>query len=81
MSKRSPLPQDRHHVMVYDEDWEYLQRHYGPASANKIGVGPAIKEVIHAYVKNLKAKAQRAIDSGAEAVPVAQVFVPEDAGL
>jgi len=54
MSKKSRLPQSRRHIEVYDEDWEWLQQHYGKNSASKLGVGPACREIIHSKVAQLR---------------------------
>lgn len=63
MSKKSPLPHSRHHVFIYDEDWEFLLTNYGPGSVNfKIGVSGAIKTIVHAYVRKLKAKSAEAFE-------------------
>lgn len=72
MSKKSPLPQSRHHVMIYNEDWEWLQAAYGQGQTEPgaaIGAGTAIKTVVHAYVQRLKARAEQKIDAGG---PMAQ---------
>jgi hypothetical protein len=58
MSKKSPLPQSRRHVMLYDEDWDWLQAEFG----QKIGVGAAIKVIVHRKVQDMKAKANEAFD-------------------
>lgn len=56
MSKRAERPQSRRHILVFDEDWEYLDKLYGPQGLKRIGVGPAIRQIIHAKVKALKAR-------------------------
>lgn len=55
--KRSSLPQSRRHIMVYDEDWEWLDRYYGKESDARIGTGAAIREIVHSRIKALKQKA------------------------
>lgn len=63
MSKKSPLPHSRHHLFLYDEDWEFLQANYGPGSINhKVGVSGAVKTVVHAFVKRLKARSAEAFE-------------------
>ncbi len=63
MSKKSTLPQSRHHILVYDEDWEWLERHYGPGSANaQVGISGAIRAVVHQRVLGMRAKANKIID-------------------
>jgi hypothetical protein len=56
VSRKSPLPQSPHHVLVFDEDWEFLLRNYGPDSPSKMGVGPAIRQIVHAKVLQLRAQ-------------------------
>lgn len=64
MSKKSRLPQSRHHILVYDEDWEFLMQNYGPGSHNsQLGVSGAIRAVIHQRVLGMKAKANRELDT------------------
>lgn len=54
MSKRSELPQSRRHVLIFDEDWAFLIEHYGPSSPSPIGVGVAVRKIIHAKVGALR---------------------------
>ena len=64
MSKKSPLPQNRHHILVYDEDWSWLDTHYGPGSANsQVGISGAIRAIVHQRVLGMKAKAQGQLDA------------------
>lgn len=62
MSKRSTIPQSRHHVSIFDEDWDWLQRAFGPGSQSELGVGRAIRTVVHSYVKRLRLQEQEAVD-------------------
>lgn len=63
MSKKSTLPQSRHHILVYDEDWEFLQQNYGPGSAAAaVGVSGAIRAIVHQRVLGVKAKANGELD-------------------
>jgi hypothetical protein len=51
MSKKALLPQSRRHVMIYDEDWDWLERHYGQGSPHeKIGISGAVKTLVHKFV-------------------------------
>lgn len=54
MAKNSDLPKSQRHVLIYDEDWEYLELAYGPGSAGRFGIGKAVCVIIHAKVKALK---------------------------
>lgn len=62
MSKKSVLPQSPRHILVYDEDWDFLMQHYGPGSAKPLGVSRSIREIIHQRVLGLKAKQVNALD-------------------
>lgn len=63
MSKKSPLPQSRHHILVYDEDWDWLDRHYGRGAANsEVGISGAIKAILHQRVLGMRALANKAMD-------------------
>lgn len=57
MSRKSELPKSRHHIMLYDEDWDFLEANYGKVSATPIGASAAISAIVHAKVRQLKAKA------------------------
>lgn len=56
MSKKSLLPQSRRHIWVYDEDFEYLEKAFGKDTPSRMGVGPMVREIIHTYVKALRAR-------------------------
>jgi len=55
MGKRAKFPHSRHHVQVYDEDWDYLQRRFKLPS-------PVIRDLIARYIAMLRAKDQAAAD-------------------
>ncbi len=52
----SDLPMSRRHIEIFDEDWAFLDRYYGVNSDSKIGVGPAIRHIVHQKVSQLKMK-------------------------
>jgi len=57
MTRKSPLPQARRHILVYDEDWEFLASLYGPGGLQpSMGISPAIRAIIHKWVRNFKAR-------------------------
>lgn len=63
MSKRSKLPLGRYHVPLYQEDWDYLSRLFGPGSPNSsVGIAGAIREIVHAKVLGLKALENQGLD-------------------
>lgn len=63
MTRRAPRPQKARHVPITDEDWDYLDRAYGPGSERKIGVGPAIRAIVSKHVQIMKAKEQALLDA------------------
>ncbi len=56
MSKRHILPASRRHLEIYDEDWDFLVENFGRHTAGALGPGPAIRNIVHAKVKALRAK-------------------------
>ena len=62
MSKKAELPQTRRHVLVFDEDWNFLLETYGAQGQKPIGVGAAIRRIVHAKVLALRDRQNRAID-------------------
>jgi hypothetical protein len=47
MSKKAKLPQTPRHVLIFDEDWEYLETRFGPAGLKPVGVSNVIRALIH----------------------------------
>lgn len=60
--KKSPFPQTSRHVPIFDEDWAYLDKAYGPSSESKVGTGPAIRSIVHDTVKALKAREEAILE-------------------
>ena len=58
MTRRSIEETKRFHLFLYKRDLEYLERRFGngAASSNRLGVGTACREIIHARVKQLRTK-------------------------
>jgi len=58
MTRRSVEETKRFHLFLYKRDLEYLERRFGSgaSSTNRLGVGTACREIIHARVKALRAK-------------------------
>ena len=54
MSRRSELPQTPRHVLVFDEDWEFLLRFFDRGAGATITPGQAIRQLIHKHVKALR---------------------------
>jgi tRNA G37 N-methylase TrmD len=47
LSKKSRLPQSPRHVLIYNEDWEYLETRFGPTGLKPVGVSNVIRALIH----------------------------------
>lgn len=62
MVKKSPLPKGRYHIMLFVEDWDFLEAEYGPASPKPIGMSAAITAIVHAKVLDLRAQAAEAFE-------------------
>lgn len=60
--KRSDLPQSRRHILMFDEDWEWLHANFGPHSVKAYGVGAAVREIVHAHVRRLRARVTARLD-------------------
>jgi len=63
MSKRAELPQERRHIQIFDEDWEFLVEAYGPGSPSKIGAGPAIRKLVHSFCLRQRQQYQEQLDA------------------
>lgn len=62
MVRKAPRPQSPHHVMIYDEDWDWLVQVYGPRGLQPIGVSTVIRETIHQKVGAMRAKQAQRLD-------------------
>lgn len=71
MTKKLLGRQSKHHIYLFDEDWEYLQRAFGPKSDSKIPVSEAIRTILHGAVSRLRAKADEQIDQMERGLPAA----------
>lgn len=54
MSRRHIEPTTRHHIILYDEDWELLSEVYGPDSESKIGPGAAVREIVRRKCREIR---------------------------
>lgn len=67
MSRKAIRPQRARHIFVYDEDWEFLERWIGQWKGDRrsmpIGVGAAIRDIVHARVTFLRSKQIEILDS------------------
>lgn len=53
MSRRETEAVSRHHVWLFDDDWQWLLDYY----QSKMGVSRAIRVIIRNYRRNLEARA------------------------
>jgi hypothetical protein len=56
VSRKAELPQSSRHILIFDEDWEFLDRYYGRLSSSRLGVSVAIRKIVHRKVSELKAQ-------------------------
>lgn len=57
MVKRADLPTARLHVVLFEEDVEFIKQEYGEDSLKPMGLSAAIRVILHAKVQDLRAKA------------------------
>lgn len=63
MSKRAERPQSPRHILVFDEDWEFLEQTFGKTGVRPIGVSVAIRKIIHQKVGEIRAELIRRVDA------------------
>lgn len=54
MSKKIPFPSSTRHLLLYDEDWEYLESRFGPRGVRPVGVSTVIRAILHQKVMALR---------------------------
>lgn len=64
MTRRSPLPQSRRHIFIYEEDWEFLDLYFGRSGIKPIGTSAAIRTILHAFVQRQRAGRVMVEDQG-----------------
>lgn len=55
-------PQSPHHIYIFDEDWQWIEEHYGPKSESKIGISQFIRSLVHKFVSNMRDREVTEID-------------------
>jgi len=50
--RKARLPQSPRHILVFDEDWEYLESRFGINGIKPLGVSNVIRALIHQRVVN-----------------------------
>ncbi len=70
MPRQTEMPISKHHIALFDEDWDFLEYHYGRQSTNQLGTSAAIRAIIHRHVMVMRSLAIEITDarqrSGAE---------------
>lgn len=69
--RKTERPASRRHVLIADDDWEFLMYMYGPGGLKPIGISRAIRTIIGAKVRQLRAAAQ-AIDDASQNTETAE---------
>jgi hypothetical protein len=56
MVKKTDRPTTPRHVLIYDEDWEFLERYFGAGAPRhrRVGCGHVCREYIHQGVMELR---------------------------
>lgn len=72
MVAKARLPQRPRHVPIIDEDWEWLEKAYGPTSESRLGPGPAIRFIVHKFVTSQRAQEQQILDKRAGTAPTTE---------
>ena len=55
MPKKISFPSSTRHLLLYDEDWEYLESRFGPRGVKPVGVSTVIRAILHQKVMALRA--------------------------
>lgn len=66
MSKQLALAASRHHIVIYDEDWAFLEENFGPGTDANLSPGVAAREIIHKRVMFLRERQNTALSQAAE---------------
>lgn len=79
MTKALHLPSRPRHIRIWDEDWAFLEQHFGRTSARPIGATKAIRSIVHSFVERIKANAHAEQSAPAKAKPQAPAEVLAEA--
>lgn len=65
VNRSSILPTEKVNFFPYSEDLAYLRAKYGSGapSPQRMGYGPAMREIIHAAVKRLRERERQRLDT------------------
>jgi hypothetical protein len=62
LSKRHILPCRKFHTELYSEDLDFLEARFGRSGDRFLGVGRAIREIVHKRVREMKSRIQAEVD-------------------
>jgi hypothetical protein len=54
--RKNLKPQSRHHVHIFDEDWDFLMAHFGRDSPRGVTISEVIRQLVHIAVGRMKAR-------------------------
>lgn len=64
MSKKTERPATARHILIYDSDWEFLERYFGAGTprSRRVGCSYMCREYIHNEVNRLKKRMTESMD-------------------
>lgn len=56
MSRKTAMPATARHILIYDSDWDFLERYFGLGAPRqrRVGCGYMCREYIHQGVQELR---------------------------
>lgn len=56
MTRKTPMPATGRHILIYDTDWDFLERYFGLGAPRnrRVGCGYMCREYIHQGVQELR---------------------------
>lgn len=54
MSKKLKLPASARHIILFDEDWEFLETRFGPTGFKPLGVSEVLRAKIHNWILTMR---------------------------
>lgn len=55
MPRKTPRPSSTRHLLLFDEDWEYLESRFGSRGIKPVGVSTVIRAILHQKIMALRA--------------------------
>lgn len=58
MVRKTPMPATDRHILIYDSDWDFLERYFGVGAPRnrRVGCSYMCREYIHQGVQELRQK-------------------------